>query len=216
MSSSWGWPKGRTRKEGGPYSHKIDLRVNDEMLGILKKIEGLSDGRSGWCRNALDVFQIFSTWPKAVTGYKFAVECDEKTKNGTIRWIGDHALGVNVSYKDERSAIVDIFGARVKGVEETLIREILGAAKALGLLDEEYFTGEKSWREIPLEDLDAAFRKIFGETQEIVYIESLTVQKLLRWLRQPSVTDYLGQLSDEDPSVPDYTPFSNEVFTRGR
>ena len=190
----------------------------DKGVKAYYKITEKTERLFQWAKDATSLNEIVATWPACAREYKFTYDwgAEIKTKTGTIRYIGDSALGINVSYKGERSAIVDIYGARVKGVEETLIREILGAAKALGLLDEEYFTGEKSWREIPLEDLDAAFRKIFGETQEIVYIESLTVQKLLRWLRQPSVTDYLGQLSDEDPSMPDYTPFSNEVFTRGR
>jgi len=160
-----------------------------------------------WAKDATTLNEVVATWPSCAREYKFAYDWGEevKAKTSTIRYLGDSALGINVSYKGPRSILIDIYRARVKGVEETIIREIMGAAKALSLLDVKYFTGEKSWRDIPYEDLEAAFREIISDSEEIVYIESLTPQKLFHWLQQPKVLRYLGELSDNDPSVPSYS-----------
>ena len=78
---TWGWPKDRPRKEGGPYRHRIDFRTNDKTK---RQLEKLGEERSEWLRelveDSLDAQDPPETMRRTLTPIDYWRIADHKLK----------------------------------------------------------------------------------------------------------------------------------------
>lgn len=145
-----------------------------------------------------EIAQAIASWPGYMTFTLVPSEVhivdEEKHLIGGRIEILNYAATASVHYKGKKDDLVELFRKRFRYASHILLGEILTVIKDKGLLDEDHFTGKKSFGQVPSKKWDDIFKKLFGSSEEVVYIERVRVDPLLRFMKDPRNVDWLNAL----------------------
>lgn len=100
---------------------------------------------------------------------------------------------------------------RSEAALELWVREILGLAKAKGLLPGDYFNRNKHWDEITQDQWSRIQVEVLSKVGDIGYAEDVTTTDLIAELVKPESKQLLRELSEASQAVPDFRSYLANV-----
>lgn len=109
-------------------------------------------------------------------------------------------LSASIHANGDEAPVKEVFRSHFEGLDEGILTALVGLIQEKRLLPVEAYAGASDWESIPDEKWDEVLRTLFGRAGEIVYVEALSLEGLLAWIRVPGAKKWLQELARSPPS----------------